>query len=74
MLQPKKRYHSNDTEGKPMNTNIANYNFKSIESLNAEENYTNDSNEKTKQININTSLITVNDLECSLCYRYKRAF
>jgi len=69
MLQPKKRYHSNDTEGKPMNTNIANYNFKSIESLNAEENYTNDSNEKSKQININTSLITVNDLECSLCYR-----
>lgn len=69
----KKRYHSSENEaGKSFNSsnNNLSYDFKSNESINTDENETNESNEDSKQLKINPNLITTNDLECSLCYRY----
>lgn len=67
--QLKKRYHSSDNDSKSFNVANLNCEIKSNESFNLDENENNESNEDSKQLKINSILISTNDLECSLCYR-----
>jgi len=67
--QLKKRYHSSDNDSKSFNVTNLNCEIKCNESFNLNENETNESNEDSKQLKINSNLISTNDLECSLCYR-----